>query len=387
MTWLDWLRPGRTPVVYRPRNGPKKVAVIDLGRDVSRRLRRHIDEAIVTRGTPFETGGVLGPGWFLLLGAGSATASSLFAGNVFLATADTDTLMRIGAGVGSQVVDAAGKIAGQAPFVAASGAILPAVAPVLLFTALSAMAICARLDRLQISLDRIEVLVRQLLAQELAEDSGLLLSAMERVQDISDEFDECRWFTEEMKIRLALAERDLNVLHHKYEILSLLQADNQTAAELGVVRARLFAMASIADIRVDRLRFKLALQDNPGDLTRRVSALDKKIELYEESFRYLAEENPLDKHLHVLQKAADGMGFFMKNIFARKKFNKTKAEIAAITEKVRQIQEILSSPVDSESCHGSERQHLLVYYRERRGKGDLKAYYTADWKLVAHEAT
>ena len=386
MAWFDWLRPARRAVWEKKIIDQQEFGVIDLGSDVSRDLRRHIDEAMATHGRPFETGGVLSPGLFPILGAGLATTSSLFAGNVFLATVDPATLMRMGAGVGSQVVGATGTIIGQAPFVAASGAIIPVVAPVLLFTAVAAMAICARLDRLQISLERVENLVRQLLAQELAEDSAILVSAMERLQDISDEFDGCRWFTEEMKIRLALAERDLNVLHHKHEILAGLGVDGQTPPELVVLRTRLFAMASIADIRVDRLRFKLALQDNPGDLKRRISMLDKKIELYEESFRYLSEKNPLQQRQDALQKVVDDMGFLMKKIFAKRQFNKTTAEIEAITEKMKQIQEILSSPVDPESGNGPEQQHLLVYYREQNGKGDLKAYYTDDLKLVAQEA-
>ena len=248
------------------------------------------------------------------------------------------------------------------------------------------MAICARLDRLQVSLERIESLVRQLLAQELAEDSALLVSAMQRLEDISAEFEGCGRFTEEMKIRLALAERDLNVLHHKYEILSGLEVDDQTGPELGVFRTKLFAMSSIADIRVDRLRFKLALQDNPEYFDRRSSAVNSKIALYEASFKYLSENTPLKQHQDELQKAVDGMGFLMKNVFAKHKFKKTMAEIEATAEKVKQIQDILSSPVDPKSDDSSEQQHSVVYYREQNGKGALKAYYTADVKLVAQEA-
>ena len=385
MTWFDWRRPARHPVGGKRSIDEQEFSVIDLGRDVSRDLRSYIDKAIGIHGKPFETGGVLSPAFFPIAGAGAGMASSLFAGNVFLATANPATLMQIGAGVGSAVMGPAGVIA-HAPFIAASGAIIPVVAPVLLFTAVSAMAICARLDRLQVSLERIESLVRQFLAQELAEDSALLVSAMQRLEDISAEFEGCGRFTEEMKIRLALAERDLNVLHHKYEILSGLEVDDQTGPELGVFRTKLFAMSSIADIRVDRLRFKLALQDNPEYFDRRFSAVNSKIALYEASFKYLSENTPLKQHQDELQKAVDGMGFLMKNVFAKHKFKKTMAEIEATAEKVKQIQDILSSPVDPKSDDSSEQQDLVVYYREQNGKGALKAYYTADLKLVAQEA-
>ena len=55
-------------------------------------------------------------------------ASSLLAGNVFLATVNPQTLMTIGTGVGSAVMGSTGIVA-QAPFVAASTALIPVVAP------------------------------------------------------------------------------------------------------------------------------------------------------------------------------------------------------------------------------------------------------------------
>ena len=98
MMWFDWRRPAWHPVGERRCIDGQEFGVIDLGRDVSRDLRCHIDKAISTHGKPFETGGILNPAFLPVLGAGSAMASSLFAGNVFLATADPATLMQIGAG-------------------------------------------------------------------------------------------------------------------------------------------------------------------------------------------------------------------------------------------------------------------------------------------------
>lgn len=86
------------------RDGHPNIAVVDLGREVSEALRNSWP---ATR--PFQSGGAIGSGWLLpLLGAGSTAASSLFAGNVFLATANPATLMTIGAGVGSQRARPAG---------------------------------------------------------------------------------------------------------------------------------------------------------------------------------------------------------------------------------------------------------------------------------------
>ena len=130
--------------------GHSKMALVDLGSDASDALRASWSTA-----RPFESGGVIESAWLLpLLGAGSTTASSLLAGNVFLATANPATLMTIGSGLGSAVMGAGGIVA-QAPFVAASSALIPVVAPVMLFTTVSSVVMGARLDRVQRSLGRL----------------------------------------------------------------------------------------------------------------------------------------------------------------------------------------------------------------------------------------
>ena len=76
------------------------LALVDLGRDASLALRESwpADQ-------PFQSGGAIDSSWLLpMLGTGSTAASSLLAGNVFLATANPATLMTIGTGVGSAVM-------------------------------------------------------------------------------------------------------------------------------------------------------------------------------------------------------------------------------------------------------------------------------------------
>lgn len=85
-------------------SGHPKIALVDLGRDASRKLRASWPAA-----RPFQSGGVLESAWLLrMLGAGSTAGASLLAGNVFLATANPATLMTIGAGVGSAVMGPTG---------------------------------------------------------------------------------------------------------------------------------------------------------------------------------------------------------------------------------------------------------------------------------------
>ena len=85
------------------------VDIVDLGQTESFELRKQLEQSILTYGEPFLSGGVLGTEG--VLGAGGLLgtfSSSLFAGNVFIASANPATLMSIGGGVGSQVVGAPG---------------------------------------------------------------------------------------------------------------------------------------------------------------------------------------------------------------------------------------------------------------------------------------
>ena len=132
-------------------NGHPTIALVDLGRDASEVLRA----SWLTTARPFDSGGVIDSAWLLpMLGAGCTASSALNAGNVFLATANPATLMTIGNGVGTAVMGSTGIIV-HAPFVAASSALIPVVAPVMLFTTVSSVMISARLDRAQRSLGRL----------------------------------------------------------------------------------------------------------------------------------------------------------------------------------------------------------------------------------------
>ena len=205
--------------------GEQHLGIVDLGTDVSSELRLLMDKNLLTHGEPFQSGGMLGSTCLPLLGVGSTVSSSLFAGNIFLATVNPATLMQIGAGAGSAVIGPGGIVA-QAPFIAAGSAMIPVVAPVMFFMTVSSMMMSVRFDQIQASLDQLATAVEQLLMREVAEDYGIFLSAMDRLRDIAAEFDECRRFTAEMKIRLALVERDVNVLHHKYNVLSTRPVDS-----------------------------------------------------------------------------------------------------------------------------------------------------------------
>ena len=364
----------------------QQLAIIDMGAEASRTLKVEMDRNILTHGEPFSSGGILGERCLPLIGAGATVTASLAAGNLFVATANPATLMTIGSGVGSAVMGPTGIIK-QMPFISAGSAIIPVVAPVMFFMTVSSMMMSARLEQVQMSLDKLASAVEQLLAREVAGDYGTLLSAMERLRDVDGEFNESRRFTEEMKIRIALIERDLNVLHHKYDILSTNKVHDMISASLAVEDANLFTMASLADIHTDRLRLKLALQDNPDDFARSFGRLNEKISRYETHFRDLLENDAVEAYEEELGRAVRSMGWWKRNVFSRAEHHNKRRDMDAIGElrtgrhdsvrvNIRQWADDMVAGSDT----GIEQ--AVVYYREDGGAGDLKAYYSNDWKIV-----
>lgn len=365
----------------------QQLGLIDLGTNISHALRPQFDKQILTHGEPFQTGGVLGTACLPVLGVGAAISSSLLAGNIFLATANPATLMQIGGGVGSAMMGPGGTIVGQAPFIAAGSAILPVVVPVVFFMTVATMMMAARFDQIHTALNQLAKAVEELLAREIAGDYGILRSALERLRDIGAEFDGCRRFTDEMKIRLALVERDVNILHHKYDILSTRRVDSTLRATLAVSDINLFTLSSLADIYVDHLRLKLALQDNPGDANRSFSALNDKIDRYETAFRNLLTEDSVRGYQKELQNSVEGMSWWKKNVFVGKESNQAETDI-------KKIYEIRDDGFDDlrlnlarwseEITRGRDAgpDQAVVYYREQEGRGTLKAYYTSDLQVI-----
>ena len=313
-----------------------------------------------------------------------------------MATANPATLMAMnGVGVGSAVMGPAGIVA-HAPFIAASTAILPVVAPVMFFMTVSSMMMSVRFDRLQSSLDRLAEMVKQLLKRELADDFGRVLSAVARLQDISAEFDESRRFTDEMKVRLALVERDVGAVHHKYDVLigeapsASGEAANLDSAALKMSMApvdqHLYALSGVASVYVDRQRLRLALQDNPDDVGRSAAALNAKVRATRQGFARLLESNPLARYSDELRHSLDEMGWWERHVSQRsRKENFEGAEALATKVRADDLTPVLDSMQSwSDALKESEDAGLVqsvVYYREDDGKGGLRAYYTGDLRL------
>lgn len=378
----------------------QNLAVLDLGKTVSKDLTKYFNNEILEHGEALKTGGAFGTAALPILGAGSAVASSLAAGNVFMATAAPSTLMSIGGGVGSAVIGAGGKIIAQAPFIAASSAIIPVVAPVMFFMTVSSMMMSVRFDQIQEQLKQTYKLVETLLIRDIAADYGTIYSGKERLADIEAEFSESRRFTQEMKMRLVMAEQDISAIRWKYHILGNMEMSKQLSTKKSNVAC--YVQSSILDLWVENLRLKLSLQDNPDDVQRKSTVLADKISRYEDEFQQLlknynrqVEDYRVD--LELSQKKLKGIKDLGKRILFNKK---AKAERDAETEAKMQDKRSVSTNIEQgiETMQGMDKQmeeidkqmteieegvknYSVLWHREDGGKGELKSYYTNDIAL------
>lgn len=370
-----------SPTVQLVRLDGEQLAFFDLGSKLSSALRKELDQGLIETGRPCVSGGPLGHACLPLAGAGAGVATSLAAGNVFVATADPATLMRLGRGLGSAIMGPAG-IVGQAPFVPAGGAIMPVVAPVLLLTTFSSMTMAIRFDRIEKTLAELAEALNHLLANRIAEDAARFLSAWERLSDIREEYSKGPGFTEEMKVRLALLERDVNVLRHKHHVLATRTVASVVAAKLSKTDQRLFVASSIADVQVDQLRLLLALQDNPADASRRLSALQKKVDVYENDFRSLAEKN--EEFKTGLRRSVEQMSWWARHVLREDK---------ALKEVLREVdgnvgQGALNEPAGVEQPAVDPAEgYSILFWRDKDGAGELTAWCTADYHLEEHEGS
>ena len=379
------------------RDGYPNIAVVDLGRELSETLRAPWPVA-----RPFQSGGVIDSAWLQsLLGAGGTAASSLLAGNVFLATANPATLMTIGAGVGSAVMGPSGIIA-QAPFVAASTALMPVVAPVMLFMTVSSVMTGARLDRVERALGALSQGLERVRHLMEAEDYARFESAAEQLDEIGAQFAHGQRFTEGMKIALVLAKRDVNRLRRKFGHLALREIRSEHDARLAVSDIHLFVLSTLTDLRADALRFQLTLQDDPHYAERRQAVLRTKVEHCADTFRKLLDRNPMRSLRDQLQQDLDELGRFE---FLPWGLTDTAAQVIrtvgggrSLKEEIRSIGTILDedfAPVrrrmerwvtELESSAAAAREESIVFYRERDGQRALKAYHTRDLQLLQNAA-
>lgn len=370
----------------------RSIALVDLGRDASEALRASWSED-----HPFESGGVLDSRWLLpMLGTGSTAASSLLAGNVFVATANPATLMTIGTGVGSAVMGPAG-IVGQAPFVAASSALMPVVAPVMLFTTVASLMVCARLDRAQRTLGQLSEVVERVRRLLDAEDYARFETAAELIDEIRSEFEDRRRFASDVPERISRVEHDVSLLRSKYGHLVTHEVQTEEGAKSAVSDLGRFFLASLQDIQIDVLQLYLALQNDPDVVEFRQSRLREKIGRYGEDFRQVIDDDPvgayhrklkgdlaesprspLPRHLRLPRRFRHLRGALPHPL--RRDLAARARNAKAIRRDSNSVQTRMERWIET-TATDDVRSPSVVFYRQSDGDRTLRAYHTHDVRL------
>ena len=388
---MDMSEPGpkapQNPVGQILTHEGRSVALVDLGSSASDALRT----AWRAPGKhPHESGGVVESAWLLpALGGASMASSSLLAGNVFLATANPATLMTIGTGVGSAVMGPAGIVA-QAPFVAASNALMPVVAPLMLFATVSAVVTGARLDGVQRELGRLTDAVDRVQRVLGARDYARFESAASVLDGLRSEFAQLGRFGTDAVAALALARQSTKQLRAQFGQLVEGPVTSENDARNAIADLNRYYLATILDLQADMLRVYLTLQEDSDLVEHRQSRLGQEIERCAGHFREILDADRVGAFHRRLKEehAGSWRRKWLEKLppVLRRRFGKEAAAALERVEAIRNddhaIRALISKWINAfEGAADPARQHSIVVYREPDGERTMRAVHTCAVRL------
>jgi uncharacterized protein Yka (UPF0111/DUF47 family) len=381
---------------FSAEDGTPNGALLSVNGKIKDSLIQRFKENYATEGDHIKNGGTISPKSILALigsGAGAVGMSHAASGSLFMATANPATLMAIGNGVGSAVMGTSGIIA-QAPFIPVAGALMPMLAPIVAFQAISTIMVMNQFKGIHEKLDHIEKSISRLIKRSEAIFIGEILSASNRIEEIEAKFRVCNHFTSEMIIRLALIEDKVNPIFERYKFLYQTQeVDKQATIEDLKFKqndAYFAIILSILDLRIDLLRLKLDIQENPGYMKHSIERLIEKSSYYNELWTKIGDDPKLVEGVaENLRIAVEEMNWWHKSVPAwlgGKKEEQTQ-KISSLEKHADVIKREFHENLD-EAYKSSEnlRKSLvipkpmnLVYWRDEFGE---HSYYTDDIELL-----
>ncbi|MFR0637948.1 hypothetical protein ACPROK_01055 [Glutamicibacter soli] len=210
--------------------------------------------------------------------AGATALSAAFSSTLYVATADPSSLMQLGAGLGTAVMGQSG-IIGHAPFIAIPGA-LPVVGPILGIQALATAVIMQQFKSVDRNLQLIKKKLDDVVIRAEMTEVAQLLVASRVIEDIYVQFEAAGAFSQDMLIRLALAEKDVNSIAEKFRWL-VEKHDEATLMDYDASESNRDAnnalLATFLGIRISYLRVGVDLQENPKSTSRSAQALRDKL--------------------------------------------------------------------------------------------------------------
>lgn len=318
-----------------------------------------------------------------LLVAGGAAAgtgiSAATAGTLFMATADPSTLMKVGSGVGSAVMGPSG-ITAQAAFLPVASS-LPVVAPLMAVQALSSAVIMRQFQLVERKIDAVKTTLDRLLARYEAEKTAQLITASDIIEEIQRQYDASGEFSQDMLIRLALAERDLRtvaqrarVLAEAYEIHSIQDAETAERANHDIQAA---ILTTFVELRAAYLRVGVDVQENPNSVAdskeRLTSTLRESLELWD---KLLSRASQLEERIQPQESTLSDRNLLQKLASSEKKeldalreaHRETQRAERAIIDGLGPLKHDISSTLEELEASTTGGPGTLVYWQDADGE-------------------
>ncbi|WP_218220434.1 hypothetical protein [Nesterenkonia sp. Act20] len=249
--------------------------------------------------------------------AGTTGVSAALSPTLYIATANPSTLMELGNGVGSAVMGAGG-IVGQAPFVAVPIA-LPIIAPIMAVQALNTAVIMQQFKQVDQKLDSIKTTLDDAISRIEATHVGELFAASRVVDDVYQQYSLEGSFSNDMLIRLALAERDMGALAARFRHLvkdrDVTTFDETTKFAQVKYDDHSAMLASLTQLRVSYLRVCVDMQENPHSVSSSVEHLKSSIDEGIEFWQFLlSRSQSLKDKVTELKDQLGGMSWRQRNL-------------------------------------------------------------------------
>src|SRR5699024_329509 len=208
--------------------------------------------------------------------------SANFSSSLFMATANPSTLMQLknGGGYLAAVMGPNG-IMRQAPFIPVASS-LPTVLPIVALQTLNTHMMMQQFQEVGRKLDVIKNTLDTVIARAEATHAGELLAASAVVDDVYRQYELEGEFSQDILIRLSLAERDVRALAVRFRHLVEAHRDMNVEEPAEVQQANYDAhsamLSSFLDLRISYLRVCVDMQENPKSVNSTVEMLKAKID-------------------------------------------------------------------------------------------------------------
>lgn len=294
--------------------------------------------------------------------------------------------MKLGSGVGSTVMGANGFVA-QAPFIAVPSA-LPVVAPIMAMQALTTVVMLQKFQEVDRKLDVIKSTLDEAIARSEATHAGELLTASNVVDELYGQYELAGSFSNDMLIRLALAEHGVRSLAERFQLLVGSHATSHLEDLADVQQANYDAysgaLASFLDLRIAYLRVCVDMQENPKSVNSSVGRLKEKIGGVTEFWQQLLNRSEgVRKAIHERESRLNDMSWAERNLPGRRgaaterelkvlkeayttTMESERAIIEGFHELIRSAKQTLRALESPEP--GAGKSPTLVYWRDESGE-------------------